>query len=587
MYDVIIKNGKVVDGSGQDAYLADIGIKNERIETIGNLKDAQAAKTIDAAGRIITPGFIDMHSHSDTVILAYPKMESMLHQGITTFVGCQCGHSIAPIGEFWEASQASYDLQCKVSNKLNVDMYDRDYYVPTKEILPVIEKDWGFSPTWETMGDFLDEVDRHGLSGNIITLSGYNTLRLNEAEREFATRLTDEQKKTIKAQIREAQEGGAFGMSTGLDYRPGVFTDTAELVEMAAELKPYDGIYFSHWRKTGQRVGTPKPQKKIDGIIEVLEIGLQNDIQVEISHISTGFDIFPANDNFMQVAGAQRTLQVVDEYVARGAKAYFDVIPNITGGTIIFSDLMAIFRPWYVVTGGVTGFVKNLAHPDYRLSILDHLSAGKHFRLNPQISPDWDVSMRVIQSRHPEYVEQPIREIARQKGKTSLETVLDLLMDEPWIKVFNNSYAMTTDTIKTFLSHPLASVGNDTFVFDLEGAMIYDPEFPNRKPNPNTYCGFIKYLTELGMPRLEDSVRKLSGMPAQILRLTDRGLVKEGYRADLVIIDLENLKTNENYIEPRVYPSGVEHVLVNGQLVIENGEHTGKLPGGSIRSYDR
>ncbi len=587
MYDILIKNATIIDGTGDDARMGDVAIVGQRIVKIGQIEHGEANRVIDADGKVITPGFIDMHSHSDTVILAYRKMESMLHQGITTFVGCQCGHSIAPVGQWWEGSQAFYDLQCKISDKLYPDMYADDYYVPSADAIKLIEQEWGFRPDWSTMGAFLDEVDRQGLSGNMIALSGYNTLRMNAADPDEAAVLTDEQKKLLKTQIREAMESGAFGMSTGLDYKPGYFADTHELADMAAELKPYHGIYFSHWRKTGPRVGTPKKQKKIDGIKEVLEIGLLNEIQVQISHISSGYDVFPAKDEYMQEAAAIRTLQVVDEYLKRGVQGYMDVIPNITGGTIIAPDLVALFRPWYMQTHGITQFTRNLAYPDYRKQIMDTIQAGKFFRLNPVANPDWDENITVLQCKKAELIGKNLREIGVERRRNSLDTLFDLLMEDPQMKTFSSTFSMTEKSVQIFLNHPLASVGNDTFVFDLVSVMGYDPEFPIKKPNPNTYCGFIKFLTEFGMHRPEDSIWKITGLPAEILHLTDRGLIKEGYRADLVILDWERLKTNENFIEPRVYPDGVETVLVNGTLVIDHGRHTNQFPGGSIRCYNK
>ncbi len=587
MYDLLIKNGTLMDGTGADARSADIGIINGRIAAIGDLQNEQAGQVLDAAGKVVVPGFIDMHSHADNIILGYPQMESMLHQGITTFVGCQCGHSIAPVGGRWEGSQALFHLMDKASDKLFPDMYNKDYYADTAKILPLVEDEFGFSPTWKTMGDFLDEVDKKGLSGNMIVLSGYNTLRLLESEPDYPRPLTCREKDKIKGHIREAMDAGAFGLSTGLDYAPGAFCGTEELVEMAAELKPYDGIYFSHWRKTGLRAGTPKKQKKIEGIKEAMEIGRRNGVQVEISHLSNGFDIFPSRDDYMHVAAAERTLQIIDEYAASGLRVNFDVIPNITGGTILMSDLAAYFRPWVLYANGLSLFIRNLRHPDYRRQISDYIYAGKYFTINPNAQPDWDEWMSVIQSRNSGYMGKSIHEIALEKNISSLNACFDLMMEEPDIKIFMASHSMNIHAVRTYLRHPLATVGNDTFVFDLTGSLHYDPEFPRAKPNPNTYCGFIKYLTELGMPRMEDSIQKMSGKAAEILGLTDRGFLKEGYRADIVVLDLRNLATNENYVEPRTYPSGVEHVLVNGEFVLKDGTHTGKRPGGTIRRQTR
>ena len=161
------------------------------------------------------------------------------------------------------------------------------------------------------------------------------------------------------------------------------------------------------------------------------------------------------------------------------------------------------------------------------------------------------------------------------------------MVEDPYVKVFAASYSMTPPSVQTYFNHPRAMAGNDTFVFDLVSTIKYDPKFPHKKPNPNTYCGFVKYITEFGQPRIEDTIHKITGLPAEVLGLSDRGQVRKGYRADLVVIDMENLRTNENFIEPRVYPDGIQHVMVNGQLVIRDGQHTGKRPGGVIRRQSR
>lgn len=587
MYDIIIKNALIVDGTGADAYQADVGIREERIAAIGDLSQGEAGRVLDAEGKILAPGLIDMHSHADATILGYPTMDSMLRQGITTFVGCQCGHSIAPVGKYWECNQAIYDILCDMSDKLFPDMYDRDYYTPTPETLPHIKRLFGYDADFTTFGEFLDKVDAHGLSGNMITLIGYNSIRMNCMDPDEPKTPTAEEKRAMQGLIDEAMEAGAFGISTGLDYKPGAFCTTEELTEMTSSMKRYGGIYFTHWRKTGLRTGTPKKQKKIDGIREALEIGMKNGIQVEISHLSTGFDVFPANDDFMQKAAAQRTLQVIDEYIAKGANAYFDVIPNITGGTIIAPDLIALFRPWYAYTGGIDLFVENLKHPDYRKQLSDYILAGRYFRLNPIIQPDWDESLSVIGCTNPARVGKTVKEIARERGVSSLEQVYDLMVEDPYVKVFAATHSMNKFAVQEYYNHPRAMVGNDTFVFDLKSSIRYDPKYPHKKPNPNTYCGFVKYMTEFGQPRFEDTIRKASGLPAQVLGLTDRGLVKEGFRADLILIDRENLKTNENLIEPQVYPEGIPYVLVNGQFVVDGSQLTGRLPGGVIRRQSR
>ncbi|MDL2219264.1 amidohydrolase family protein [Ruminococcaceae bacterium OttesenSCG-928-O06] len=547
---------------------------------------------MNAAGKTITPGFIDMHSHADVTVLLYPQMESMLRQGITTFVGCQCGQSVAPIGRWWLHNQALLDHFMELSPKLFADPYDDDYYVLSSVMRKLMDDRYGVDHAWPTFGAWLDAVDAHGLSGNMVTLIGYSTLRVNavlneRGEPDDARVPTEAEKARLKAGLREAMEAGAFGMSVGLDYKPGIFSKTPELMEMAAEMAPYDGIYFAHWRKTGLRAGTPKKQKKIDGIIETLEVGLQNSIQVQISHLSTGYDIFPTDDDYMQTAAARRTLQVIDEYVAKGVRANFDVIPNITGGTMIAPWLVGMLLPWIYRAGGLTNFLQYLRYPDYRNDISRVINSGGFFRLNPLVQPDWDENTDIIESVHEDWVGKTVAQLAKQRGKNSLETLYDLMLEDPSAKVFRATHSMNRHAVQEYYNHPLATVGNDTFVFDTVSTVGFDAERPGNRPNPNTYCGFVKFIKEYGMPRLEDSIYKTTGRAAEILHLSDRGLLKEGYRADVLLIDMDELATNESVIDPRVYPTGITHVLVNGTPVIDAGQHTGALPGGVIRRQTR
>lgn len=587
MLDLIFRGAILFDGTGADAYPADVGICGDRIARIGDLKDQEAAQVIDAEGLWLTPGFIDMHSHADQTVLAYPTMDSMLHQGITTFVGCQCGQSIAPIGRYWLGNQAEYDILAKLTPKCYPDMYDEDYYTHTEDTRPLIAAEHGFSPGWTTFGQWLDTIDAHGLSGNIVPLLGYSTIRMNVMGPDGAHPPTEEERRALKAHIEEAMDAGAFGLSTGLDYKPGIFSGTPELLDMTTNLKRHGGIYFTHWRKTGLRAGTPKKQKKIDGIREGLRIGQENEIQVQLSHLSSGFDVFPAEDDYMQVAAAERTLQVIDEAIARGVRAHFDVIPNTTGGTMIAPDLAMLFRPWYHLTGGLPLFIQNLRGRDYRDQIAGIIYAGRYFVLNPLASPDWAESISILACADGSLVGKTLQQIGDAWGKPPLEAAFDLLVLDPATKIFRATHSMNLGAVKTYLRHPEATVGNDTFVFDLRSTVSYRPDMPANKPNPNTYCGFVKYVTQLGMERMEDTLRKITGKPADILGLSDRGYVREGHRADLLLIDPGTLDARENRIEPRQYPTGIAWVLVNGVPVLRQGELTGALPGGAIRRQER
>lgn len=587
VYDTLILGGTVIDGTGAPPQKVDIGIIDGKIAVMGDLSDAKAAHVINATGKTVTPGFIEMHSHADQTVLGYPTMDSMLHQGITTFVGCMCGQSIAPIGKYYLANQAMRDVFDELTPKLYADMYNEDYYALSSDALPLIRKHCHFDPSWHTFHEWLDTVDAHGISGNIVTVLGYSTIRMNTMGPNGVRKPTEAEKAEMKAQIHEAMDAGAFGMSVGLDYDPGIFSDTQELLEMSRELKPDGGILFAHWRKTGPRVGTPKRQKKIDGITEILEIGLQNDIQVQISHLSKGYELYPANDDFLQRAAAQRTLQVIDDYIARGVHAGFDVIPNSTGGTMIAPDLITLFRPWYKFTGGITLFLRNLTKLDYRKQIKDAIYGGTYYILNPKVQPEWEEEIKIMRCSEKQYEGKTAKQVGAMMGKETLEALFDLLLLDCRTQIFRAVHDANTESVKVFVNHPKASLGNDTFVFGMDSTVAYDPESPGNKPNPNTYCGFIKFLTELGGEDRAQMIYKLTGRPAELLHLTKRGTLSVGKQADVLVMDWDHLKTNENVLEPVVYPEGIEHVLVNGVAVIRDSKHTGALPGGVIRRQNR
>ncbi len=581
MFDIIIRNGQIIDGTANDSYVADIGIIDDTIVEIGDLKSKEAKITIDANEKMVTPGFIDMHSHGDGTILAYPKAESHVKQGVTTIVCGQCGASSAPMEKYWLFKNAEIDLR----NDLSEDIfYSELSFIELEKIKDHLRRVFGYEPDWKTFGDFLEKIEKQGISANYISHIGHGTVRLEVMGPDHKRKATKEEIEKMKYHINEAMEAGAIGMSVGLDYPPGAYADFDELLELAKELKKYDGIYTAHWRKTGLREGTPKNrQQKIAGIIETLEIAKQANIQGHLSHLSIGYDVFPANDAFMMKASAQRTLQVIDQYLNEGVNAAFDVIPNDSGGTIMDPDLVCIFQPWLRLFGSIEQFIKNINAPDFRNYITEYIYSGKYYELNPFVSPDWDEFITIIRCKNKKYENKTIYEISKVEKRHPLDTVFDILTYDPKTKMRRITQSIHMSSIQEFLNHPQATVGIDTLIFNLNPTMKYDGFKSKFLPNPITYCGFIKYIKELKMPRVEDTIRKITGKPSDILKLKDRGYLKKGYKADIAILDYDNLKTNENYIDSRIYPEGIEYVLVNGEIVVNEGKHTGKLPGQVLR----
>ena len=575
MFDLIIAGGAVYDGTGRPAFRADIGVRDGVIAAVGDLSGQQAGKRVDAGGKAVTPGFIDMHSHGDLTLLFYPEMESKVRQGITTIVGGQCGLSVAPCDQWWTSQYFEYAQLAKLTD----NMYDVPTLVSPKELSPLMEEAYGVAIDWASFGDFLAKVKKQGIGANYIPLVGHGTIRAQVLGQDFRRTATDAEIARIQDYVREAMEAGAAGLSVGLDYAPGIYADFRELKAVAEVLKQYDGIYEAHWRKTGLREGTPKQQKKIDGIIETLEIGLQTGVQVHLSHLSVGFDVYPVSDGFMAAQAAARTLAIIDEYRQKGVRVAHDVIPNITGGIMLAPDLALLFLPWLRPCGTREQFAKNLRAPDYRATIAATVNSGQYYSINPKVDPDWAAAFTILQHKDPSNVGKNLQALAREKGRSDLDMALDLLMEDPYTKAFQVVQAMHDAAVRTFIADENATIGTDTFAFDDKSIIELGENMPSYYPNPNTYCGFVRYLAQYPQATFEETIRKATGKCAEVMGLNDRGVIAEGKKADLLVIDRENLRTNENHVDPRVWPEGIDYVFVNGEAAVWQGKPTGSRSG--------
>lgn len=575
--DIIIKKGNVVDGTGKDMYKADIGIKDERIIHIGDLEGWTAEKVIEAEGMIVSPGFIDVHSHGEATVLLFPEAQSALGQGITTIVGGNCGISPAPLKDYWLMAFWEFDFW----NEVEPYTFYEDPIKPIDKVKKVLNERFDLDVDWQTFGEFLEKVESRGTSANIVPLVGHGQIRAQVMGKDSSRLATSEEIDRMKDFVREAMESGAYGMSTGLDYAPGAYANTEELIDLAKVVKQYDGIYATHWRRTGVRRGTPKRPKKIKGVEEAVEIGKKADIKVQISHLITGYEIYPEPPAALQRASAQATLDVIDQAVNDGVDVAFDVIPNTSGGIGVAPYLITAFLPWVRQAGSIDQFVTNLKAHDYRAYIKEFITSGKWYSINPKVNPDWDKSITVCRSINKLYQGKSIGEIADGKGIDALDLLFELLAEDPYVQV--KASMMSDEGVKVFLKHHRSMVCTDAFFFDDKGVWGQTTEIPRILPHPNTYCAFVRYLLNYGEDRLEDKIRRITGFPADWFELVDRGYIKEGAYADVCVFDLNGLETNENHIEPRNYPDGIKHVIVNGKLVIKDGKHTGALPGKILR----
>ena len=291
MYSLVLKNATVIDGTGKPAYQADLGIAGDKIAAIGEIQQAENA--VDVSGMVVTPGFIDPHSHADCSIFLYPDCESYVRQGITTFVGGQCGDSNAPIRRYWMRKYWEYDMW----DAIDPYIYGQTTIQPVEKAIAGIEKKAGIRIDWRSFGEYLDRVERQGMGCNMITLLGHSQVRADVMGLDQRRAPTPREMEEMKACVDEAMACGAWGLSTGRDYPPSAYADPAEIIELMRHAGRQGGMYFTHWKRTGVRVGTPEKPNKLAGIVEALEIGMAAGVKTQVSHISTGFDVYPPNED--------------------------------------------------------------------------------------------------------------------------------------------------------------------------------------------------------------------------------------------------------------------------------------------------
>ena len=519
MLDILIKGGLIVDGTGNPGFYGAVGIEGETVHiSRGGLSPHEAARSIDATGRVVCPGFIDMHAHSGLVILAEPRHEPKVRQGITTELIGVDGNSYAPF--------ASYD-----------------------NLLRFVEINSGLdgAPTlpgrWSTVGEYLSMFDSK-VAVNIVYVIGNSPLRIGEVGWEDRP-ATGAELENMKAMLREGMEDGAFGLSTGLDYPPGSYADTAELVELSSEAARLGGIYHTHVRNSlGDRF--------LDPLKEAIDIGRRGGIPCHITHLY---------QRVTHPGGARRILDLVEGARTEGLDVTFDSYPYIYSST----RLLIILSQW-AHDGGPEKLKEVLRSPEGRA------------RLRREVGP-WGLSWEEMwltyfkQPRNRCYDGRSIAEVAEMMGKDPVDAVCDLLLDED-LQTSYVSIGPNGATLPEFVKHPLSMVGTD-------GLLIGD------YPSPRTYGTFPVILSEFVREErsmsLENAIRKMTSFPAQRLGLPDRGILRDGMKADVVIFDPETIKAPATRLQPKQFPVGLEYVVVNGKLVVDQGHHTGVLAGRSLR----
>lgn len=580
-FDLIIINGLVYDGKGNPPYKASIAVKDGKIVKIGDIRRFEAKRVIDAKGLAVSPGFIDIHSHGDETLFLYPTADSFVMQGITTIIGGNCGFTPAPLRDWWLLSFWEYDLW----DELRPFKYYPEILIPLDEFKKKVKEVYGIDINWKSFNDYLKRIESIGISVNYAPLVGHNTIRAQVMGNDYKRKAKPEEIKEMKELVREAMEAGAHGLSTGLDYEPGAYADTEELIELVKVVKEYGGIYSTHWRRTGIRKERVefRPPEKIKGILEAIEIGKKTKVPVQISHIMSGYAIYPPPPPELATSAAKATIKVIDNARKEGIDITFDVIPNVDGGVFTFKYLAGLLAPWVRELGSRENLAKALKAKDFRDEVKQVILSGKWWYINPKVNPYWAEKVKILVCKNNSYVGKTLAEIASEKNQDPIDTLFDIIIEDPDTRVEYGSFIDESEVIE-FIKHPYSMICTDTFALDFKWEIKKPPYF---LPHPNTYAAFPRfirrYVRELKVITLEEAIKKITFLPAQKLKLKGRGVIEVGAYADIVIFNPNEIAEGGDYLEPRKPPKGIHYVIVNGEIVVEKGKHTAKKPGKVIR----
>ncbi len=519
MTDLLIRGGTVIDGTGAPRTRADVAITNERITDVGAFTGRRAMRMIDARDKIVAPGFIDIHSHSDESMLVNSAMESALHQGVTLVVCGNCGGSSAPV------------------HGLAAEEADREY------------ARLGIERTWSSFYEYVAAVEANGAAINLCSFVGHGTLRMCVLGAEARPPTADELAR-MRALLGRAMDEGAIGLASGLIYPPSAYGTTDELASLCEIVRARGGLYASHIRNEGAQL--------LDAVEENLEVGRRSGVRVQLSH---------------HKASGQKNWGKVKESVARieearrtGVDVQADQYPYTASSTGL-----AVTIPNWVHEGGSAKLTARLRDPAVRGRIRDE---------DTETGRAWDRIVIARARHHPEYSGRSVADLAKAAGKDPLEWTCDTLVEhEGAVDIVHHS--MSEDDVRFVMAQPWVAIGSDSRANAPYGPLSFG------KPHPRSYGTFPRvlgrYAREEGVLTLEDAVRKMTSLTARHLRLRDRGVLRPGAWADVVVFDPALVEDLATYDDPHRYPRGIEHVVVNGALAIDAGVTTEERAGRFLR----
>jgi N-acyl-D-amino-acid deacylase len=529
-YDLIVRNGRVIDGTGSPWYAADVAVKDGRIAAIGHLADAKAGRIIDAHGMVVAPGFIDMLGQSELTLLVDPRVPSKIFQGITTEITGE-GESVAPLNEAMiRQNQPGYDhLHVKVD--------------------------------WRSLAQYFARVEKQGIGINMGTYIGAASVR--EMVIGYGDRApTPDELKRMQALVEQGMREGARGVSTALQYPPAPYASTAELIALAKAASRYGGIYATHMRS--------ESNAEMAALDETFRIGREADIPVEIFHIKAA-----GQQNFGKMP---QVIARIDQARADG----IDVAADTYAYTAWENDLAAFVPPW-AHDGGMAKLVERLQDPALRARMRKDMTTPTDKWDNEWLAIKSPEDILICSVNNPElekYLGKRISEIAADWREDGIEAIFDFLVKDK-AGTYVSVFGMDQSDVTIALQQPWVSIDNDASGTSPDGLLGKD------HPHPRAYGTFprilARYVRDEHRLSLPDAIRKFSSLPAQREHLADRGVIKQGLWADLAVFDPATIHDVATYAEPNQLSVGMQYVLVNGVPVIDEGKMTGNLPGKVLR----
>ena len=527
-YDVVIRHGTVYDGTGAAGVVEDVAINGDRIASIGMLGNAHGRQEIDAAGFAVAPGFIDMLNHSETALMADGRAQGGIRQGVTLAVFSET--SIGPL-----------------SDRVKAEMKQR-------------QGDIKFDINWTTLGEGLETLAAKGISTNIAAFVSALTIRASEIGYDNRPP-TPEELDRMRADVRRAMNEGAMGLTTALIYTPAVFSTTEELVELSKVAAASGGMYISHIRSEGDRL--------LEAIDETLAIARQAHIRAEIHHLKAG-----GQSNWNKMAEAIAKIEAARK---EGLEITADMYTYTAGST----GLDAAMSPW-VQEGGYDAWAKRLQNPKVRERLRREMTTPGSDWENLMLAAGGDGTLLVGFKNEALriYTGKTLSEVAKQRGNSIQDTAMDLVVEDG-TRVQVVYFLMSEDNIKQQLKQPWVSLGSDAAFMSAEGVFLKTSTHPRAYGNFARLLG--KYVRDEHIIPIEEAIRRLTSLPADTLRIKDRGRLATGKFADLVVFDPNTITDQATYEKPHQYAVGMRDVWVNGTQVLKDGEHTGAKPGRVVR----